>query len=55
MHTDPVTSEVYALSFSVDQLKAMLAATEEKEAGHGVFRITWRFVRRLFRAVSRWM
>ena len=54
-HTDPVMGEVYALSFSVDQLKAMFAAAEKKEAGHGVFRIIWRFVSRLFRAVSRWM
>ena len=54
-HTDPVMDEVYALSFSVDQLKAMLAAAEKKEVGHGVFRIIWRFVRRLFRVISRWM
>ena len=27
--------EVYALSFSVDQLKAILAATEKKEPSHG--------------------
>jgi len=32
-HTDPVTGEVYALSFSVDQLKAMLVTAKEKEAG----------------------
>ena len=54
-HTDPVTGEVCALSFSVGQLKAMLAASEKKEAGHGVFRIIWCFVRWLFRTVSRWM
>ena len=54
-HIDPVMGEVYALSFSVDQLKAMFAAAEKKEAGHGGFRIIWRFVRWLFRAISRWM
>ena len=32
-HTDPVTGEVYALSFSVDQPKAMLVTAKEKEAG----------------------
>ena len=32
-HTDPVTGEVYALSFSVDQLKAILVTAKEKEAG----------------------
>ena len=43
------------LTFSVEQLKTMLAAAEEKEASHGVFKLIWRFVRWLFRAVSRWM
>lgn len=32
-HTGPVMDEVYALSFSVDQLKAMLVTAKEKEAG----------------------
>ena len=32
-HTNPVMDEVYALGFSVDQLKAMLVTAKEKEAG----------------------
>lgn len=46
---------VGALTFSVEQLRAMLAAAGGRRLPMGVLRLVWRLVLWLFRAVSRWM